>query len=112
MSSTFETRPTGKSGGGQAKPLIVQVPGNLTSTSIEALRQKVNFLLDCPADQALPWQTLQLDLSAARMVDSAGLNLIVAIFKAVKHQGRRMQILYSDNNVHRYAALYPARSAC
>ena len=85
----------------EQKLLTVLVPGNLVSTTVEALRNAVNSLLDWPAGQPVPWQTLKLDLTAARMVDSAGLNLVVAILRAVRRVGGRMQVAYSDTNVHR-----------
>jgi anti-anti-sigma factor len=85
----------------QKNLLTVRVPGDLTSTTVEALRAEVNHLLEWPHDQPLPWQTLKLDLSSAKMVDSAGLNLIVAVLRAVKEAGGQMQVIYGNPNVHR-----------
>ena len=43
----------------------------------------------------------RLDLSGAKMVDSVGLNLVVAMLKHLQKQGARMQVAYASKNVLR-----------
>ena len=83
------------------KSLIVRVPGDLTSTNAEALRNEVNPALEVPDGSSRKWDTFKVDLAAAKMVDSVGLNLIVTWLKRVQKHGAKMQILYSSQNVMR-----------
>jgi anti-anti-sigma factor len=82
------------------KPFAVSVPGDLVSTTTDALRQQLAALLE-PAGAPPPWRTLQLDLTHASMVDSVGLNLIVTILRAVQNHGGKMQIKLTSPNVLR-----------
>jgi anti-anti-sigma factor len=75
--------------------------GDLTSTTAASVRATVQFLFELPEGQPVPWKVLQLDLNAAQKVDSVGLNLIVNIFKAVQKAGGKMQIICTNQNVHR-----------
>ena len=81
--------------------LSIQIPGDLTSTSVREFQKEILASVLMSAGVAPPWQVVALDLSAAKMVDSMGLNLIVKIFKIVRVAGGRMQVVYRDTNVHR-----------
>jgi anti-anti-sigma factor len=83
------------------KILTVRVPGDILSTNAEALRKEIFTLLESPDGSAQKWHTLKLELVAAKMVDSVGLNLIVTLLKAVQKNGGKMQVLYSSPNIHR-----------
>jgi len=83
------------------KILTLRVPADLISTNAESVRGDIRSLLDPPEGKPQSWQTFRLDLSAAKRVDSVGLNLIVAMVKAVQRVGAKMQVVYSDPNVHR-----------
>ena len=79
----------------------VTLLGDLISTAVEGMRPEINALF---ADLAKPdanWNLLQLDLSTAKMVDSVGLNFIITVLKSVQKRGAKMQVKYSDQNVHR-----------
>jgi anti-anti-sigma factor len=81
--------------------LTLCVPGDLISTNAEATRNEAVNVLET-AESAQPgWNLFQLDLTAARMVDSVGLNLIVYILRRVKTRGARMQITYTSPNILR-----------
>ena len=82
-------------------PLTLRVPGDLISTNAEALRAEINGLLEPSERSARSWNAFRLDLSAATMVDSVGLNLIVTLLKRVKKAGGTMQIAYSSPNILR-----------
>jgi anti-anti-sigma factor len=81
--------------------LTLRLPADLVSTNVGTVREEISALLESPAGQPQPWRMFKLDLSAAKKVDSVGLNLIVAMLKAVQRAGAKMQILCSDPNVHR-----------
>ena len=78
----------------------IRVPGDLISTNIEHLRGEANRLLGDAA--GLPsFNFLKIDLTAAGMVDSAGLNLIVTILKRLRARGAQLHIAYSNPNLLR-----------
>lgn len=81
--------------------LTLELPGDLVSTTTEALREEIEPLLTGASTPEGEWRLLKLDLSRARMVDSVGLNLIVRILKAVQRQNATMQILCANAAVHR-----------
>ena len=81
--------------------LTVTINGDLISTTAERLRTEINALFEAPPANPPAWQLLRLDLASAKMVDSVGLNFIVTILKAVQKQGAKMQIIYTNQNVHR-----------
>jgi anti-anti-sigma factor len=75
-----------------------RVSGDLVSTNANAIQNEINALLD-KSDH--PGNLFRLDLSAATMIDSVGLNLVVALFKRVRKTGAKLQVLYSSQNVLR-----------
>ena len=87
----------------ETKVLTLRLPGNLTSGNADT-SQAVADLVQTAWQPDRPWRDLQFDLTSARMVDSAGLNLIVAALKAAQHGGGKMQITYRDPNIQRTLA--------
>lgn len=83
------------------RTLTLRVAGDLTSTNAEALRNEVRTTLEIPEGATRPWDTFKVDLGAAKMVDSVGLNLMVAWFKRVRALGAKMQVAYSTPNIQR-----------
>lgn len=81
--------------------LTVRVPGDILSTNAEALRKELFALLDSPEGSAQKWNTLRLELLAAKMVDSVGLNLVVTLLKTVQKNHGKMQVVCASPNVHR-----------
>jgi anti-anti-sigma factor len=80
--------------------IALHVAGDLLSTNAKDLRAAVEDLLAAPEKQT--WlKTLVLDLTGAKMVDSVGLNLIVAILRAVRIAGGTMTLKHDNPNVHR-----------
>jgi len=82
-------------------PLTVRVTGDLVSTTTAAVRAEIDVLLAASSRLLEPGATLRLDLTAATMIDSVGLNLVVSLLKAVQTRGAKLQIAYSDQNVLR-----------
>ena len=81
--------------------LNVGIPGDVLSSKVEELRQSVFGVLESVEVKRANWSTLRLDLTAAKMVDSAGLNLIVSIIKAVKARGGQVRATVGNPNVYR-----------
>lgn len=76
------------------------VPGDILSTNADALRKEILEAIDASGLGA-SWDTLVMDLRAARMVDSVGLNLLVAIIKTLGGRGRKLRLLVSSPHVKR-----------
>ena len=81
--------------------LTVAFPGDVLSTNVDALRQETFAVLEAPEIKNSGWKVFRLDLTAAKMVDSAGLNLIVSIIKAVKARGGSVRATVGNPNVYR-----------
>lgn len=81
--------------------LTITIHGDLVSTSADQIRTQMNAVLAAPAPPDAAWRLLRLELLTAKMVDSVGLNFLVSILKAVQKNGARMQLVYTNPNVHR-----------
>ena len=79
----------------------VTFPGDILSTNADTLRDELFGLLDTPPLKAGVWHTLKLDLTAAQMVDSVGLNLIVSLVRAVKARSGNIAATVSSSNILR-----------
>ncbi len=80
--------------------LTIRVQGDLLSTNAKEIRAALDDLLAAPEKQS-GLRVVFLDLTTATMIDSVGLNLIVAILRATKQAGATMKISHSSPNVHR-----------
>jgi len=81
--------------------VTLRVPGDLVSTNADALRDEINSLLETAGGAPRKWDAFILDLTAAKMVDSVGLNLVVSLLKRVQVRGAKMQVSYSSPNILR-----------
>ncbi len=81
--------------------LNVTIPGDILSTNADTLHDEVFALLETPEVKAGLWQTLHLNLTAAQMVDSVGLNLIVSLVRAVKVRHGNVAATVSSSNILR-----------
>ena len=81
--------------------LSIAFPGDVLSTNVDGLRQTAFALLEPDPLKRATWKTLKLDLTAAKMVDSAGLNLIVSIIKHAKSRGAAVRATVGNPNVYR-----------
>lgn len=70
---------------------------DLLSTNASACQTEI-FQLMAADDR---WKLIVLDLRAARIVDSVGLNLIVSVVRAARPAGRSVRLLISHQNVKR-----------
>jgi anti-anti-sigma factor len=81
------------------KILVVNFPGDVISTNAEALKSSLHPLLNTAANSG--WDCLEADLTAAKMIDSVGLNFLVTVIKTVTAQGKKMRIVATSPNVLR-----------
>jgi anti-anti-sigma factor len=84
-----------------AGTLTVTWPGDVLSSNVETLRQQTVALLESDVVNKAKWSVLKLDLTGAKMVDSAGLNLIVSIIKLAKARGGAVRATVGNPNVYR-----------
>lgn len=83
-----------------AKMLQISVPGDLLSTNADQFRAGARAALDAPV-MVTDWLGVELDLTRARIVDSAGLNAIVGIIRELEGMGKKTLIRVGDPHVHR-----------
>lgn len=74
--------------------------GDLLSTNAAAAQADISRLMGADSH----WKTIVLDLRAARIVDSVGLNLIVSIIRGARPEGRSVRVIVSNQNVRRVLA--------
>jgi anti-anti-sigma factor len=79
--------------------LTVVIPSDVLSTNTEVLRPEIFKILEDTASEA--WQVLVFDLTAAKMVDSAGLNLLISVVRSVQPRGLKIRALVSNDNILR-----------
>jgi anti-anti-sigma factor len=84
-----------------SKTLTLSFDGDVLSTNADVLRQDAMGALDSPAFKFADWQTLKLDLTAAKMIDSVGLNLIVSLIRTAKSRSANVVGLISNPSVQR-----------
>lgn len=76
--------------------LTVTVPGDLLSTTVEGIRQDFSAVLDEPAVNRVQIRQVEFDLSEAKMMDSAGLNLLVSFVKLGRSLGFTVRVLVTS----------------
>jgi anti-anti-sigma factor len=79
-----------------ANVLTVTVPGDLLTTTVEGIRQDFSAVLEEPAVKRVPVELVEFDLSEAKMMDSAGLNLLVSIVKLGRGLGFKVRVLVTS----------------
>jgi anti-anti-sigma factor len=74
----------------EQKTLTVTIPGDVLSTNLEELRTRMHTLIAPPPTGSDLWTTLVLDLSATKMIDSAGLNFLVSLVRTIGARGGKV----------------------
>jgi anti-anti-sigma factor len=85
----------------KTKTLVFHVEGDVTSNHVARYGGELDALLATYGSSPVNWDTFRMDITAASMVDSVGLNMIVSILKRIQKLGAKMQVSYKDPNVHR-----------
>lgn len=75
------------------------VHGNILSTNVHEIRQRVLDMLAAVEQRNEVWKTLRLDLSRAQMIDSSGLNFLVALVRHVRKRNVGMHITVGSPNI-------------
>jgi anti-anti-sigma factor len=83
------------------RSLTLVFEGDVVSTNAGVLRQEAFAILESEVISRADWQTLHLDLRAANMIDSMGLNLLVSIIKFAKNRGSKVTGRVANTNVQR-----------
>ena len=81
--------------------LHIHLPGDVLSTGVHQIREQMDRIFEKPEVVASKWALLNLDLSAARIIDSMGLNFLVGMLKFVNGKGAKMRITIQDSNLDR-----------
>lgn len=84
-----------------SKTLFLTFPGDIVSTNATVLREAIFGILESELVAQSDWTTLDLDLRAANMVDSMGLNLLVSIIKFARNRGSKVVGHVVNTNVQR-----------
>jgi anti-anti-sigma factor len=84
-----------------AQGLTVQLPKEIVSTNVAALRTELLDAIERPVAGTPAWTTLNLDCSSTRQIDSAGLNLIVSIVRVCQTRGAKVKALVTHPTVER-----------
>lgn len=74
--------------------------GDILSTNVDAVRAELDQLFTKSPQP----RSIALDLSAARLIDSVGLNLIVSVLRRVKQYGGSARIKVGHPTVRRMMA--------
>jgi anti-anti-sigma factor len=85
------------------KTLRIDIGGDLLSTNFSQVSRELQAILDGEAGKSPGWSTLFLDLTAAKLVDSMGLNILVGLVKRVGAPPRngRVKTRISSPTIHR-----------
>jgi anti-anti-sigma factor len=76
----------------------LSMKGDLLSTNAE---ERGRAILESLQSEPEPWSELVLNLSNARMVDSVGLNMLIALNRRLERQNRSLKLLIASPAVHR-----------
>jgi anti-anti-sigma factor len=83
------------------KTLRLTFPGDLLSTTTDQARKEIMAILELVPVKSSGWTTLALDLTAAKMIDSVGLNLVVSLYKTARKAQAKTTAVISNPNVQR-----------
>lgn len=72
---------------------------NILSTNVQTVRQQVLDILNDAEVSNPDWKQLHLDITAAQMIDSTGLNFLVAVARHVKKRSIELKISVSSANI-------------
>ena len=84
-----------------SKTLTVIVPGDILSTNADLLRKEIFGLLESELVARADWNRCKLDLRAAKMIDSVGLNLLVSLIKQLKIRNATIVAEITSTSVQR-----------
>ena len=83
------------------KTLQLSIPGDLLSTNADVTKSEIFAIFESAPVKSAGWTTLKLDLTAAKMIDSVGLNLVVSLYKEAKKLNAKTIAVISNPNIQR-----------
>ncbi len=83
------------------KSLQLTFSGDLLSTNTDQAKKEIMAIIESAAVKSSGWTTLKLDLTAAKMIDSVGLNLVVSLYKEAKKANAKTTAVISNPNIQR-----------
>lgn len=83
------------------KTLLLTFPGDILSTNADQTKKEITAILEGASVKSSGWTVLKLDLTAAKMIDSVGLNLIVSLYKEAKKANAKTTAVISNPNIQR-----------
>ena len=83
----------------QGEDIELVVHGNILSTNVQDIRQRVLDTLAEVEQRESAWKTLHLNLQSAQMIDSTGLNFLVALVRHVKKREVAIRISVRSANI-------------
>ncbi len=84
----------------QSSCLQLAVAGDLISTTTAALHRDVFVILAHDYARSLSITVVELDISAATLVDSLGLNVVISVLKWSKQRGAAFRIIVGKRGVY------------
>lgn len=78
------------------KKIVFAIDGDLLSTTASPLRSQLSALMERG-----PFELLEIDLRAASMVDSVGLNFLVWALKLARRRGAGLRVRVSSADIQR-----------
>lgn len=81
--------------------LCVAVDGDILSTTADGIRAGFVEMMNQDVVKRAGWSRFELDLTRSKIIDSAGLNLVVAMVKAAKARGASVVARVASRTVHR-----------
>ena len=83
------------------KNLTLNFPSDVLSTNVEELKKQLGDLFDSHEIKNADVQQINMDLKAANMIDSAGLNFIVSIIRIAKNRKIAITAHIKSLSLHR-----------
>ena len=80
--------------------LHLVVEGDLKSTTIDAMRRDIGFILKHEYVSLLKIAVLELDISSAITVDSLGLNLVLSVLKWANNSGAEARVIVGMRSLY------------
>jgi len=72
---------------------------NILSTNVQDIRQRILDTLAAVEQRNEQWKSLHLNLESAQMIDSTGLNFLVALVRHVKKRNVDIRITVASSNI-------------
>lgn len=81
--------------------LTLYFPTDVVSTNVDGFKREIDELFASDQCKETDWVNLRLELSDAKMVDSAGLNFVVTLVKQTKERDGSVEAVISSEHIRR-----------